>query len=232
MSIIICKVCKKEVESTGRNQKYCPSCSKIIVSELKTICRVNNREKYNYDNMITRRKKNEHKRYMECPMCGITIKKRSNVQKYCKKCGKKVKIDSSRDNYKSDFKIGEKFNCVICNKLIKRRAAQHKYCNKCKPIVERFRVSHYEALKKNAGGTYTIEDFHNLCDSLNWQCAYCGKQITEDTATRDHVMPVSRGGNNSIDNILPACFSCNASKNNKTKEEYLIYKEEKCKQVN
>jgi 5-methylcytosine-specific restriction endonuclease McrA len=43
-------------------------------------------------------------------------------------------------------------------------------------------------------------------------CAYCG---AEDTALqRDCVMPISRGGRYTLDNIAPACRSCNASKSN------------------
>jgi 5-methylcytosine-specific restriction endonuclease McrA len=43
-------------------------------------------------------------------------------------------------------------------------------------------------------------------------CAYCG---TLDRALqRDCVLPISRGGRYTIDNVVPACGSCNASKSN------------------
>jgi 5-methylcytosine-specific restriction endonuclease McrA len=43
-------------------------------------------------------------------------------------------------------------------------------------------------------------------------CAYCG---TNDTALqRDCVLAISRGGRYTLDNIVPACRSCNASKCN------------------
>jgi 5-methylcytosine-specific restriction endonuclease McrA len=43
-------------------------------------------------------------------------------------------------------------------------------------------------------------------------CAYCG---AADTALqRDCVLPISRGGRYTLDNIAPACGSCNASKCN------------------
>ena len=44
-------------------------------------------------------------------------------------------------------------------------------------------------------------------------CAYCGKQPNE-TMQRDCVLALSRGGRYTLDNIVPACRSCNASKNN------------------
>lgn len=41
-------------------------------------------------------------------------------------------------------------------------------------------------------------------------CKYCGKQLTRFTATLDHVQPVSKGGDNSIANLVTACLHCNS----------------------
>ena len=43
-------------------------------------------------------------------------------------------------------------------------------------------------------------------------CAYCG--ATGVPLQRDCVLPISRGGRYTLDNIAPACRSCNASKCN------------------
>lgn len=43
-------------------------------------------------------------------------------------------------------------------------------------------------------------------------CAYCG--ATDRPLQRDCVLPISRGGRYTLDNIAPACASCNASKCN------------------
>jgi 5-methylcytosine-specific restriction endonuclease McrA len=43
-------------------------------------------------------------------------------------------------------------------------------------------------------------------------CAYCG--VTDTPLQRDCVLPLSRGGRYTVDNIVPACRSCNASKSN------------------
>ncbi len=43
-------------------------------------------------------------------------------------------------------------------------------------------------------------------------CAYCG--ATGIPLQRDCVLPISRGGRYTLDNIAPACGSCNASKCN------------------
>ena len=36
-----------------------------------------------------------------------------------------------------------------------------------------------------------------------------------DRPTRDHVIPISKGGNNTKENIVPACGSCNSKKKDK-----------------
>ncbi|WP_149202471.1 HNH endonuclease [Actinotalea subterranea] len=43
-------------------------------------------------------------------------------------------------------------------------------------------------------------------------CAYCG--ATGRPLQRDCVLPISRGGRYTVDNVVPACGPCNASKCN------------------
>ena len=46
----------------------------------------------------------------------------------------------------------------------------------------------------------------------NHLCAYCGQKAD----TVDHIMPKSRGGGNTWDNLIAACFPCNNYKDNRT----------------
>ena len=43
-------------------------------------------------------------------------------------------------------------------------------------------------------------------------CAYCG--AADRALQKDCVLPISRGGRYTLDNVVPACSSCNASKCN------------------
>ena len=43
-------------------------------------------------------------------------------------------------------------------------------------------------------------------------CAYCG--ATPAIMQKDCVQPLSRGGRYTLENVVPACGSCNASKSN------------------
>lgn len=50
-------------------------------------------------------------------------------------------------------------------------------------------------------------------------CVYCGKKGEQI----DHVIPLSRGGNHSIGNLVSSCAKCNLTKNNKLVIEWKIY---------
>jgi len=50
-------------------------------------------------------------------------------------------------------------------------------------------------------------------------CAYCG--VKADSLQRDCVLAISRGGRYTLDNVVPACRSCNASKCNEEVTHWL-----------
>jgi 5-methylcytosine-specific restriction endonuclease McrA len=43
-------------------------------------------------------------------------------------------------------------------------------------------------------------------------CQYCGEQFSTDELTFDHLVPRSRGGRTTWENILTACIACNGRK--------------------
>lgn len=50
-------------------------------------------------------------------------------------------------------------------------------------------------------------------------CAYCGDRFHRDDLTREHVVPVSRGGQDSWMNCITACRACNGYKGDRLPEE-------------
>jgi hypothetical protein len=51
------------------------------------------------------------------------------------------------------------------------------------------------------------------------RCLYCGSQFRRSELTRDHVIPISRGGGNKWENVVAACKRCNWLKDCQTPEE-------------
>ncbi len=57
----------------------------------------------------------------------------------------------------------------------------------------------------------------------NYRCQFCGRTQHDlrhrECLTRDHLVPLSRGGTNAWTNVLTACSSCNTRKGNLLPEE-------------
>jgi len=45
-----------------------------------------------------------------------------------------------------------------------------------------------------------------------FNCVYCGKTPPNVTLEADHIIPVSKGGKNTIENLVTSCFECNRGK--------------------
>ena len=47
-------------------------------------------------------------------------------------------------------------------------------------------------------------------------CMYCGHKFNISSLTRDHIIPISKGGRNHWSNVVTACRHCNTRKGNRT----------------
>jgi len=52
-----------------------------------------------------------------------------------------------------------------------------------------------------------------------FRCQYCGEKKVAGDLTLDHILPRSRGGDNSPINVVTACVPCNSRKGNRTPAE-------------
>lgn len=50
-------------------------------------------------------------------------------------------------------------------------------------------------------------------------CLYCGNTHARHHLTRDHVVPVSRGGRDIWENVVSACIACNVRKGSRTPQQ-------------
>lgn len=74
-------------------------------------------------------------------------------------------------------------------------------------------------LRRRACGVVTAGDLLDVREMSDGVCSYCLQPCT--ALAVDHVLPVSRGGTNDLDNLVMACKSCNSAKGAKTPLEYL-----------
>ncbi len=60
---------------------------------------------------------------------------------------------------------------------------------------------------------------HELFRRDGYLCLYCGNHFAEYQLTRDHVVPLSRGGVDRWSNVVSACRGCNTRKGGRTPEQ-------------
>jgi 5-methylcytosine-specific restriction endonuclease McrA len=53
----------------------------------------------------------------------------------------------------------------------------------------------------------------------HYTCQYCGRQPSRKDLTVDHILPRSRGGHTTWENVVTACQRCNGRKGNRTPDE-------------
>lgn len=77
------------------------------------------------------------------------------------------------------------------------------------------RLTTYSRLPKNA----VKFNRRNIFLRDGHRCQYCGNRYSSPSLSLDHVMPKSRGGPDTWENIVCACLDCNVSKGGRTPQE-------------
>ena len=68
------------------------------------------------------------------------------------------------------------------------------------------------ARKLAVEGSHTDKEWQALKAYYAYRCLCCRRREPQIKLTRDHVIPLTQGGSDSIDNIQPLCASCNSKK--------------------
>lgn len=79
--------------------------------------------------------------------------------------------------------------------------------NKRNRVVKRLKI---ESL------SHTYGEWELLKKQYNYTCPCCGLSEPEIKLTEDHIIPLSKGGSDLIENIQPLCLSCNLKKHTLT----------------
>lgn len=98
-------------------------------------------------------------------------------------------------------------NCQYIKKRCSSYAKEH-----VQEINLRSRLRRY---KLKISGSHTLGEWETLKAQYNWTCPACGKTELEIKLTEDHIIPLSKGGSNNIENIQPLCGPCNSKKSTK-----------------
>jgi 5-methylcytosine-specific restriction endonuclease McrA len=162
-----------------------------------------------------------------------TLEKR---REYAREKAQKAKqhYETHRELYAKRFKAyyANKSTIINAKRRAKRAAnpeearkkdrdyyAQHRELLTAKKRVvnkkNRKQRAHYDTRRRAKQAAAKINDFtyaqwQEIKQVWRYRCAYCGKKTA--ILTRDHIIPLSKGGNHTVSNIVPACGSCNSRK--------------------
>jgi 5-methylcytosine-specific restriction endonuclease McrA len=97
---------------------------------------------------------------------------------------------------------------------VERNAYQREYGKRNRDKLTLF-ANMRRARKLAAGGSHSDQEWQALKTFYDYRCLCCGKREPKIRLTRDHVISLTQGGTDSIDNVQPLCARCNSKKNNK-----------------
>ena len=120
---------------------------------------------------------------------------------------------ATRERHKEEYKLRQREYARKNRAKIRAYRKQYLIDNYDKVSSD---VNKRRAMKKQATGSHTLEEWSELRDKTKGICPCCKKKVGLKKLTRDHITPLVRGGTDDIDNIQPLCRSCNCSKHTET----------------
>lgn len=173
----------------------------------------------------------------KCSFCGIEFSgtkkaeccsRSCYLKRYLVKNKDKIKEKSNEYYHKRNPRIIHEKTCEICKKTFTASFghSNQKYCSeKCRVKAYRLtdkgkmtRVFDYHKRRHDIKvNTYSRQEWLYCKEYFDNSCAYCGKKTK---LHQDHFIPLALGGKYIATNIVPACPSCNFSKNKKHPKDF------------
>ena len=126
---------------------------------------------------------------------------------------KKIKHKSAVKHKKKIAARRRKYRKLNKKKLA-RQLTSWRRGNRARYLAQKARRRAREA---GVMATLTAKEWQEIVRQYNHRCAYCGKR---KKLTQDHVKPLVQAGPHIKANVVPACQSCNSSKQGRTPDQW------------
>lgn len=131
--------------------------------------------------------------------------------------GKRHSVETLRKM--SQAHKGKHFSEEHKKKIGRRDSQHHNWKGGITKNKESLRRTNYKrrVLKKGIEikGSHTLGEWELLKKQYGYICPFCKMEEPKIILTIDHIIPLSKGGSDYIENIQPLCKSCNSKKHTK-----------------
>lgn len=175
-----------------------------------------------------------------CEVCGITFPT-SHKQRFCgEKCRKGEWQRNDRKLNRDERNAKRRANRAKKEKkLTNKKMWEQKFREKIAPFHPRSTPKYLAKVMKRGESTknslvtrsrkaevecfVTVEDIRQmLYDAYGQPCKYCGRTMTVKNMQLDHIVPLSKGGDSTLENLQIICKTSNAMKGSLDEENFLM----------
>lgn len=158
---------------------------------------------------------------------------KNRLRPECKICSAEVSRQYRKDNYETILQKkrqyyfnNRSYSLEKCKEWVKNNPEKRKeivrrhYHKNIDRFREKVRARRHK--RRGNGGSFTPQEWKNLCNMFGNICLDCGEN---KPLTVDHIIPITLGGTSYIHNIQPLCLSCNSRKSDQAIDYRLKWKE-------
>lgn len=133
---------------------------------------------------------------------------KGRIESYLKENKEKIKQRDKeyKERHKEHIVEYRKWYNATKKEVIRARRSTPQGLEKSRKYCQKRR-----SLKRQLEATLTPEQWEACVTHFESKCAYCGRARKLE---QDHFLPISKGGEYSVNNIVPSCTTCNRQKHN------------------
>lgn len=151
-----------------------------------------------------------------CPSCGTVFHSRYRTAKFCSRA-------CANSASRKRIQLPASAQCARCGKAYRPATHNHKYCADCREFKDR------EKSRRRRARIWGIDaerlNEYSVFRRDGWICQICGEPVDMDlkwpdphSASIDHVVPLSKGGSHTLENVQLTHLVCNNRKNDRDEQ--------------
>ena len=242
--IKICNECKKLLVANSLNFNKHKQCKYDVQNKCKKCISEYNKQNYENNKDYKKRKSREYSQSHK-------EEKKKRDKEYYEKNKNNVEFREKRKKYRETHReeineTNRKYQQEHKEEILKQRK-EHYERNK-EELKEKNREyrknnphivfnNHIKRrkLEETQGEGISKDQWIEMMEFFNWECAYSGIQLNKDNRSIDHIIPLNNNGENNIWNCVPMLMNYNSSKNDSDWLEWYIqqdfYNEERLNKI-